>query len=129
MPTENLDLSSPLKSRSLTVALIVSDITNPFFAEMIPAIEERLAIDGFVVFVGNSSEDSKREERLLAKIREFPPDGVLICPALGDVDSSWGSPALAGRLPIVAFARRAPGLNYAGIDNAQGATPIGGSSG
>ena len=57
MHAENLDLSSPLKSRSLTVALIVSDITNPFFAEMIPAIEERLAIDGFVVFVGNSSED------------------------------------------------------------------------
>jgi LacI family transcriptional regulator len=121
MHAENLDLSSPLKSRSLTVALIVSDITNPFFAEMIPAIEERLAIDGFVVFVGNSSEDPKREERLLAKIREFPPDGILICPALGDVDSSWRAPALAGRLPIVAFARRAPGVDYAGIDNAQGA--------
>jgi LacI family transcriptional regulator len=30
-------------------------------------------------------------------------------------------PALAGRLPTVAFARRAPGLDYAGVDNAQGA--------
>src|SRR6516162_3737800 len=111
MQPENLDLSSPLTSRSHAVVLIVSDITNPFFGEIVPAIEERLGIDGFVVFVGNSSEDPRREERLLAKIREFPPDGVLICPALGDVESSWATSALAGRLPIVAFARRAPGLD------------------
>jgi LacI family transcriptional regulator len=121
MYPENLDLSSLVKSRSHAVVLIVSDITNPFFGEIIPAIEERLGTDGFVVFVGNSSEDRKREERLLAKIREFPPDGVLICPALGDIESSSTSPTLAGRLPMVAFARRAPGLDYAGIDNAQGA--------
>jgi LacI family transcriptional regulator len=121
MNPENPDFSSLAKSRSHAVALIVSDIANPFFAEIIPAIEERLGIEGFVVFVGNSSEDRRREERLLAKIREFPPDGILICPALGDVESSLGAPALAGRLPIVAFARRAPGLDYAGIDNAQGA--------
>ena len=121
MNTENPGLSSLENSRSHTVALIVSDITNPFFAEIIPAIEERLGIEGFVVFVGNTSEDRKREERLLAKIREFPPDGILICPALGDVESSAGAPTLAGRLPIVAFARRAPGLDYAGVDNAQGA--------
>jgi len=121
MSSENPDLSSLAKSRSPAVALIVSDIANPFFAEIIPAIEERLGLDGFVVFVGNSSEDRQREERLLAKIREFPPDGILICPALGEVESSFGTPALAGRLPMVAFARRAPGLDYAGIDNAQGA--------
>ena len=62
MVTENPDLSSLAKSRSHTVALIVSDITNPFFAEIIPAIEERLGLEGFVVFVGNSSEDPRREE-------------------------------------------------------------------
>src|ERR1700732_444094 len=121
MIIENLNHSFLENSRSHTVAMIVSDISNPFFAEIIPAIEERLGIEGFVVFVGNTSEDRKKEERLLAKIREFPPDGILICPALGDVESSAGAPALAGRLPIVAFARRAPGLDYAGVDNAQGA--------
>jgi LacI family transcriptional regulator len=121
MNTDYFDLASFPNSPSHAVGLIVSDITNPFFAEIIPAIEERLGTEGFVVFVGNTSEDLQKEERLLAKIREFPPDGVLICPALGDVESSGRAPHLAGRLPIVAFARRAPGLDYAGVDNAQGA--------
>src|ERR1700719_2190140 len=100
MTTENLNHSLLETSRSHTVALIVSDISNPFFAEIIPAIEERLGVEGFVVFVGNTSEDLQKEERLLAKIREFPPDGVLICPALGDVKSSGRARHLAGRLPI-----------------------------
>jgi LacI family transcriptional regulator len=121
MHTENPHLFSSENSRSNAIALIVSDITNPFFAEIIPAIEDRFGVEGFVVFVGNTSEDRKKEERLLAKIREYPPDGVLICPALGDSESPGGAPTLAGRLPIVAFARRAPGLDYAGVDNAQGA--------
>jgi LacI family transcriptional regulator len=121
MAIENRNHSFLENSRSHTVALIVSDISNPFFAEIIPAIEERLGVEGFVVFVGNTSEDRKKEERLLAKIREFPPDGVLICPVLGDVESLGGTPTLAGQLPIVAFARRAPGIDYAGIDKAQGA--------
>src|ERR1700719_2623388 len=104
MNTEYPDLSSFENSRSHTVALIVSDITNPFFTEIIPAIEERLGMGGIVVFVGNTSEELEKEERLLAKIREFAPDGVLICPALGDVESPGRAPHLAGRLPIVAFA-------------------------
>jgi LacI family transcriptional regulator len=78
MTVEKLDHSFLENSRSHTVVLIVSDISNPFFAEIIPAIEDRLGVEGFVVFVGNTSEDRKKEERLLAKIREFPPDGVLI---------------------------------------------------
>src|SRR5258708_26318257 len=53
-------------------------------------------------------------------MREFPAQGILICPAL-EGDASGGASALAGRVPIVAFARRAPGLDYAGVDNAQGA--------
>src|ERR1700750_1825960 len=105
MTIENLNHSFFENSRSHTVALIVSDISNPFFAEIIPAIEQRLAVEGIVVFVGNISDDREKEERVMAKIREFPPDEVLICPALGDFESSGGTPTLAGQLPIVAFAR------------------------
>jgi len=106
--------------RADAIGLIVSDITNPFFAEVIPAIEKRLEDDGFVTLVGNTSENRTKEVCLVKKMREFPTDGILICPALGS-GSSAGAPSLAGRLPIVAFARRAPGLDYAGVDNAKGA--------
>jgi LacI family transcriptional regulator len=106
--------------QSHAIGVIVSDITNPFFAEIIVAIEERLATAGFVTLLGNTSEDPVKQERLLKTMREFPADGVLICPSLGD-DPSQKPLDLGGVLPVVAVARRAPGLDYAGIDNAHGA--------
>ncbi len=69
--------------QSHAVGLIVSDITNPFFAEVIVAIEERLATARLVTLLGNTSEDHAKEERLLKTMREFPADGVLICHAIG----------------------------------------------
>jgi hypothetical protein len=38
------------------VGLVVSDITNPFFAEVVPAIEECLDVAGFTTLLGNASE-------------------------------------------------------------------------
>ena len=103
--------------QSHAVGLIVSDITNPFFAEVIVAIEERLAAARLVALLGNTSEDHAKEARLLNTMSEFPADGILICPALGRGNSTATS---APQLPTVAFARRLHGLDYAGVDNAQG---------
>jgi LacI family transcriptional regulator len=105
--------------QSHAIGLIVSDITNPFFAEVIVAIEERLATARLVTLLGNSSEDRAKEERLLKTMREFPASGILICPAIARSESSEAA-TLAGQVPIVAFARRGPGLDFAGVDNAQG---------
>jgi len=105
--------------QSHAIGLIVSDITNPFFAEVIVAIEDRLASERLVTLLGNTSENQAKEERLLKTMREFPADGILICPAIGSASST--ALMLENQLPTVAFARRAPGLDYAGVDNVQGA--------
>ena len=105
---------------SHAVGLIVSDITNPFFAEVIVAIEDRLATAGFVTLLGNTSEDRSKEERLLRTMQEFPADGILICPTLHG-ESSKGFAHFGDIFPVVGFARRIPGLDYVGIDNEQGA--------
>jgi LacI family transcriptional regulator len=107
-------------SRSHTVGLLVPDMTEPFFAEIILAIEERLGAEAFITLVGHTAENTEKEERLLKKMHEFPPDGVLICPVMGSallttIRYPGGGPAL------VAFGRRALGLDYVGVDEAEGA--------
>ncbi len=107
--------------QSHAIGLIVSDITNPFFAEVIVAIEECLAAVGLVTLLGNTSEDHGKEERLVKTMSEFPADGILICPAIGREGSTADARLnFATQLPSVAFARRVPGLDFAGVDNAQG---------
>src|SRR3979411_78716 len=50
--------------RSHAIGLIISDIANPFFAEVIIAIEGRLDLAGYVTLLGNTSEDPKKEDRV-----------------------------------------------------------------
>jgi LacI family transcriptional regulator len=107
-------------SRSHAVGLLVSDITDPFFAEVVLAIEERLGAERFITLVGHTAEDPNKEEWILKKMQEFPPDGVLICPVMGS-EFLTKIRYLAGAPAIVAFGRRALGLDYVGVDEAEGA--------
>ena len=111
----------PQPAPASVVGLVVSDVSNPFFAEVIPAIEECLDVAGFTTLLGNTCEDRTREARLLKTMREFPPTGVLICPSSGHDGLSAQPLRLIGRLPTVAFARPAGGLDYVGVNNTYGA--------
>jgi LacI family transcriptional regulator len=66
------------RQHSHAVGLIVSDITNPFFAEVIVAIEDRLATSGFVTLLGNTAEDRSKEERLVRTMHKTVDDNVWI---------------------------------------------------
>jgi LacI family transcriptional regulator len=104
--------------RSHAIGLIVSDITNPFFAEIIVSIEDWLGTAGLVTILGNTSENPEKQQRLLRSMSEYPADGILICSSQG---SDKGTGNLEGRLPpIVAFTRPISGFDYAGVDNVAG---------
>jgi LacI family transcriptional regulator len=99
------------------VGLILSDLSNPFFAEILPAIEECLGAAGFTTLLGNASEDFTKEARLLKTMRECSPSGVLICPSLGRDAVRAHRCRFMGTLPTVAFARPVDGLDYVGVNN------------
>jgi LacI family transcriptional regulator len=108
--------------RTRSVGLVVTDIANPFFAEIIVTIEERLEKAGYVTLLGNTSETAAKQQRLVKTMEEYPVDGLLVC------SSADGSHELAEqirrcRAPKVLVARSLPDLpcDYAGVDNRHGA--------
>jgi LacI family transcriptional regulator len=108
--------------RTHAIGLIVTDITNPFFAEIIVAIENKLGDAGYVILLGNSSETVSKQQRLLATMQEYPADGILLCPAT-DPAAEFTGQFQNSRVPIVLFARNLPGVDsdYVGVDNVSGA--------
>lgn len=63
-----------LKSKTFgTIALIVSDISNAFFAEMVTHIERPLAAEGFDLLLCNTDMN---KERLAHYLRHIPSRGV-----------------------------------------------------
>jgi len=63
------------------LGLIVSDVANPFFAELAGAIERQAAHEGYSVILCNSDEDAGRQdEYLLNLLAGSQVDGVLLVP-------------------------------------------------
>lgn len=79
-------LAKALRERSSrTVAILVPDITNPFFPEIIRGAEDHAEAEGYSLLLCNVGEDPKREAALLGLLESKRVDGVIVCsPRLGD---------------------------------------------
>lgn len=73
--------------RSRTIALVVLDLGNPFFADVARGAEAAADERGVVVMVCNSAEDAARERRHLDLLEEQRVLGVLITPLEDGEDS------------------------------------------
>jgi DNA-binding LacI/PurR family transcriptional regulator len=69
--------------RSRSIGLVVLDVGNPFFTDLARGAEDRAALAGLTVLLGNSDETPEREAAYLDLFEEQRVHGVLITP-LGD---------------------------------------------
>jgi LacI family transcriptional regulator len=93
--------------RSRSIALVVLDLTNPFFTDVMRGVEDIADAHGVMVMVCNSCESAARERRHLGMLEEQRVRGVLITP----VDDSRTSRVeqLIGRGTPVVLVDRASG--------------------
>lgn len=66
-------------NRSRALGVIVSNIDDPFFSEILQGIEENAQERGYSMIIAASQRDPKREENIVRDMRERGVDGVIIC--------------------------------------------------
>ncbi len=66
--------------RTNNIALVVPDITNPFFATLMRGAQARARKAGFAMFLGDSDESPALEDELLAKLAAQVDGYVLVSP-------------------------------------------------
>jgi len=107
-------------NRTLTLGLIVPNLSNPYFAELAEAVEITAWENSYNTFLCNIFRDPEREEAALQALEDRQVDGVIIC-STRLVDKKL-FPLLAGYQAAVLVNRPAPG-DVAGtimIDDARG---------
>jgi LacI family transcriptional regulator len=101
---------------SSSIALVINDLGNPFFAEFAAGVDEALGVAGFVTLLGNTGESPERQQAVLTSLIEHGPAGIILSPAEG----SAGQHVLAAvglHTPLLVFNRE---LDDARFDNANG---------
>lgn len=107
---------------SKTVGVIISDIANPFFSDMLVGVHRELEKDGYTVLLGTTFESMEKQENLLAAMMENRVAGIILIPVSGRSNDTirqvnqWGIPiVIAGKNP------QGTDCDFVGTDNVKGA--------
>jgi len=96
-----------LKKRTTrTLGMIISDIANPFFPELVRGAEDWAAERGYILTAFNTDDRLDRERQVFDLLRSRHVDGLLLVVALERDESAHVARALAEGLPIVCLDRR-----------------------
>ncbi|MFD1072424.1 LacI family DNA-binding transcriptional regulator [Longispora fulva] len=94
--------------RAGTLAMVVRDIADPFFAAIGRAVEMTAHRDGQVVMIGSTHEDPKREREVALAFCARRPDALILAPIADSQD--YLHPEVEAGLPVVAIDRPAHGI-------------------
>ena len=69
------------RKSSNVVGIVINDLLNPFFAEMLVGMERRLADAGYISLMAHTDERLDIQEKVLTSMREYNAAGLILCPA------------------------------------------------
>src|SRR5262245_40279257 len=85
--------------RSRIVGVLLGDIVDPYFAEIVRGIEDVARRAGYLVIVCNTSRDPGTERRYISALRDYRADAILFLG--GDIFDAASRPALERELVAV----------------------------
>jgi LacI family transcriptional regulator len=74
----NTQARALVSGRSRLLGLIVSEITNPFFPELIQGFEEVAVEHGYEILIGSTNYEPERMQRCIRRMVERNADGVAV---------------------------------------------------
>ena len=99
------------------LGVLVTDISNGFFADLAKEIETAAREQGYSILLFNSDYDPDREQEYLDVVRRYRVDGVLAVP-IRETSPQWYDYVQRLDVPVVTITRRAEGLDSFYADHA-----------
>lgn len=96
--------------RTRMLGMVISDITNPFFPEMVRGAEDVALERGFILTTFNTDDRIDREQQVFEILRSRGVDGLLVVVALPKSGHDHLQQTIEARTPIVFLDRRPENL-------------------
>ena len=109
--------------RTKMLGMVISDITNPFFSQMVRGAEDAALKRNYLLLTFNTDDRVEREKQVLWVLRSRRVDGILLVVAPGEGRPSHILETLEVGTPVVCLDRLPPGINVDSVtvDNASAA--------
>jgi LacI family transcriptional regulator len=116
-------IARSLKTRQTkTLGMVVSDITNPFFPQVVRGAEDAAIVHGYLLITLNTDDNIDRERRALSLLRARKVDGLLLTVTSGHDDMTHVAQLREAGVAVVCIDRAVQGmdLDLVCTDNARG---------
>jgi LacI family transcriptional regulator len=109
--------------RTKMLGMVISDITNPFFSQMVRGAEDAALERNYLILTFNTDDRVDREKHVLSVLRSRRVDGILLVVAPGGECPSHITETLRRGTPVVCLDRVPPGVQVdsVSVDNAAAA--------
>ena len=109
----NVQARSLRLTRTQAIGLLVSDVRNPFFADVAHAAEQAALAADYVTLLGNANENVEQQDRYLETFLNQRVDGVVLAPqgrGSGSLDA-----LIASQMPVVFVDRTVDGFDVPSV--------------
>ncbi len=109
--------------RTMTLGMIISDITNPFFSQLLRGAEDAALERNYLLFTFNTDDKIEREKHVFSVLRSRRVDGILLVVAPDRNGYRHVAETLARGTPIVCLDRvpRKMKVDSVTVDNVKAA--------
>jgi LacI family transcriptional regulator len=112
----NLLARSLARQRSQTIGVIVPDVANPFFPEVVRGAEDVAHAAGYTLLIASMDNDAAKEAAYLRLFLAKQVDGVILTKAPGRMPVDLGRAYRSARIPIVLLARQVTGFRADAVE-------------
>ena len=118
--TPNAVARGLVKSQTESIGLIIPDISNPFYPEIVKGVEAAAEENGYNIFFCNTNYNKDKQYQYMRLLEEKRVDGIILAP--GPEDAAAFDDRAAGIIPVVYLCKRltAPDKSLVAIDDERG---------
>lgn len=118
----NLMAQSLVGNKSLLIGVIITDISNPFFSDIIKSVESEAAKYGYSIILCNTDDNLEKEKKYISILKSYNVDGILIVPSNSGINVSKNLRNI--NIPTVVITQDIKGFSCISISHYKGGREV-----
>ena len=120
----NVMAQSLAGSRTHLIGVILTDISNAFFADLVKYIEQEAGKSGCRLILFNTDYHPECEQECLEVVQRYRVDGLIVVPVQEET-KEWRDRVRRLQIPAVVITRQAKGLDSVYVDHKEAGNQVG----
>lgn len=120
----NVIAQSLVGSKTHLIGVVLTDISNAFFADLVKYMEQTARKEGYSLILFNSNYDPEHEKECLDVVRRYRVDGLIAVP-VDENSAQWREMIKKLDIPAVVITRKASGMDSVYVAHDEAGAQVG----